>query len=88
MYVVLGMATEAVSAKTDIADGRFTVAIVAINLAMGAVQREPSFRVVKVPCFPCARIVAAFALGAKAPFVLVILFMAFAAGRRRIMECR
>ena len=87
--VILGMATEAVSDQTGRDVASLAMAVVTVNLEMGTVQLEPSFRVIEVPGFPGSSVMTGLALDTKAalmPLLLIILFVALVAGGRRIME--
>jgi hypothetical protein len=62
------------------------MAIIAINFLMGTIQPEFRLAVIKVPRFPRTRVMAGFALRAKAAFVDILLFMATITLTRRIPE--
>lgn len=76
MYVIAGMAAAARTRYCQFFVHRQLVALVTTQFAMGSIQLEAGFVMIKIPCLPVAQIVAAFTICTQSPLVHILFLMA------------
>lgn len=88
VHVFLDMAGDAGPPQPDRSRFRLLVAVLALGLAVRAIEGKTGSGVIEIPGLPGTGVVAGFALLAKGGLVLVIFLVTANAGQWRILERR